>query len=189
MQNQRRRQPRYACKKVSHRQRSGRESGRRARGECQGGTIRGDGESSWFGTLVFADEPSAASKRGVHPATSPIRKPSSFIATSFQRWFPPSHHHCRLACGSLIPLRSDLTELELPDTMKTHFPDPADLLNFELTITPDEGTFPSWSSQRPRPLTSLSLSQACTRTPRFPSPSPSRPTTRIKHQKFAARER
>lgn len=34
---------------------------------------------------------------------------------------------------------TDLTELELPDTMKTHFPDPADLLNFELTITPDEG--------------------------------------------------
>lgn len=48
----------------------------------------------------------------------------------------------------LIPLRLDLTELELPDTMKTHFPDPADLLNFELTITPDEGTFPV-ISQRP----------------------------------------
>jgi ubiquitin-conjugating enzyme E2 M len=25
--------------------------------------------------------------------------------------------------------------------MKTHFADPADLLNFTLTITPDEGTF------------------------------------------------
>jgi hypothetical protein len=36
-------------------------------------------------------------------------------------------------------LLADLTELELPDTMKTHFPNPADLLNFELTITPDEG--------------------------------------------------
>ncbi|KAH0838047.1 E2 ubiquitin-conjugating enzyme [Lanmaoa asiatica] len=34
---------------------------------------------------------------------------------------------------------SDLTELDLPTTMKTHFPDPADLLNFTLTITPDEG--------------------------------------------------
>lgn len=33
----------------------------------------------------------------------------------------------------------DLTELDLPSTMKTHFPDPADLLNFTLTITPDEG--------------------------------------------------
>ena len=33
----------------------------------------------------------------------------------------------------------DLTELELPDTMKTTFPNPADVLNFELTITPDEG--------------------------------------------------
>ena len=35
---------------------------------------------------------------------------------------------------------SDLTELELSSTMKTYFPDPADLLNFTLTITPDEGT-------------------------------------------------
>ena len=34
---------------------------------------------------------------------------------------------------------ADLTELELPDTMKTSFPDPTDVLNFLLTITPDEG--------------------------------------------------
>lgn len=34
---------------------------------------------------------------------------------------------------------TDLTELDLPSTMKTHFPDPNDLLNFTLTITPDEG--------------------------------------------------
>ncbi|GHJ87053.1 hypothetical protein NliqN6_3455 [Naganishia liquefaciens] len=40
-----------------------------------------------------------------------------------------------------IRVQKDLTELELPDTMKTHFPDPADLLNFELTITPDEGMY------------------------------------------------
>jgi ubiquitin-conjugating enzyme E2 M len=33
----------------------------------------------------------------------------------------------------------DLTELDLPSTMQTHFPDPIDLLNFTLTITPDEG--------------------------------------------------
>jgi hypothetical protein len=33
----------------------------------------------------------------------------------------------------------DLTELDLPSTMQTHFPDPSDLLNFTLTITPDEG--------------------------------------------------
>lgn len=36
-------------------------------------------------------------------------------------------------------LRADLTELELPNTMTTHFPDPSDVLNFNLTITPDEG--------------------------------------------------
>lgn len=34
---------------------------------------------------------------------------------------------------------SDLTELDLPSTMKTNFPDPADLLNFTLTISPDDG--------------------------------------------------
>jgi ubiquitin-conjugating enzyme E2 M len=28
--------------------------------------------------------------------------------------------------------------------MKTHFPNPADLLNFELTITPDEGELALW---------------------------------------------
>lgn len=39
----------------------------------------------------------------------------------------------------LILISTDLTELDLPSTMKTEFPDPADLLNFTLTITPDEG--------------------------------------------------
>ena len=38
-----------------------------------------------------------------------------------------------------MPAYLDLTELDLPSTMKTNFPDPADLLNFTLTITPDEG--------------------------------------------------
>lgn len=37
-------------------------------------------------------------------------------------------------CGSL-----DITELDLPTNIKTIFPDPADILNFELTIDPDEG--------------------------------------------------
>lgn len=30
--------------------------------------------------------------------------------------------------------------MELPSTMRTDFPDPTDVLNFELTIEPDEGT-------------------------------------------------
>lgn len=34
---------------------------------------------------------------------------------------------------------ADLTELDLPSTMTTHFPVETDLLNFELTITPDDG--------------------------------------------------
>ncbi|KAF9454117.1 E2 ubiquitin-conjugating enzyme [Macrolepiota fuliginosa MF-IS2] len=40
-----------------------------------------------------------------------------------------------------IRVQKDLTELDLPSTMKTHFADPADLLNFTLTITPDEGMY------------------------------------------------
>lgn len=40
-----------------------------------------------------------------------------------------------------IRVQKDITELDLPSTMKTHFPNPADLLNFTLTITPDEGMY------------------------------------------------
>ncbi|WWC59517.1 uncharacterized protein I303_102073 [Kwoniella dejecticola CBS 10117] len=40
-----------------------------------------------------------------------------------------------------LRVQKDLTELELPSTMTTHFPDPADVLNFTLTITPDEGIY------------------------------------------------
>jgi len=40
-----------------------------------------------------------------------------------------------------IRVQKDLTELDLPSTMVTNFPDPADLLNFTLTITPDEGMY------------------------------------------------
>ncbi|KAG2062264.1 hypothetical protein BDR06DRAFT_978671 [Suillus hirtellus] len=40
-----------------------------------------------------------------------------------------------------IRVQKDLTELDLPPTMKTDFPDPTDLLNFTLIITPDEGMY------------------------------------------------
>jgi len=43
-------------------------------------------------------------------------------------------------CSNAFSFVTDLTELDLPSTMQTNFPDPADLLNFTLTITPDEGT-------------------------------------------------
>lgn len=58
--------------------------------------------------------------------------------------------------GKMYTYRSiDLTELELPNTMTTHFPDPTDVLNFKLTITPDEGQYPYLSHITPRgdPLT------------------------------------
>ncbi|KAK9467459.1 ubiquitin-conjugating enzyme/RWD-like protein [Lipomyces arxii] len=40
-----------------------------------------------------------------------------------------------------IRVQKDLTELSLPSTMKTVFPDPEDLLHFTLTIQPDEGFY------------------------------------------------
>ncbi|PWN26068.1 putative ubiquitin-conjugating enzyme E2 [Jaminaea rosea] len=40
-----------------------------------------------------------------------------------------------------LRVQKDLTEMELPKTMKTNFPDPADVLNFTLTIEPDEGMY------------------------------------------------
>ncbi|KAJ1026391.1 probable Ubiquitin-conjugating enzyme E2 [Ustilago bromivora] len=44
-----------------------------------------------------------------------------------------------------LRVQKDLTELELPKTMKTDFPDPADVLNFTLTIEPDEGMYKTGS--------------------------------------------
>lgn len=48
---------------------------------------------------------------------------------------------CGLVSFADLFSSSDLTELDLPSTMVTHFANPADLLNFTLTITPDEGMF------------------------------------------------
>jgi ubiquitin-protein ligase len=42
-------------------------------------------------------------------------------------------------CTDLV--LADLSELALPSTMKTDFPDPDDTLNFTLTIEPDEGMY------------------------------------------------
>jgi ubiquitin-conjugating enzyme E2 M len=40
-----------------------------------------------------------------------------------------------------IRVQKDITELDLPSTMTMEFPDPNDLLNFSLTISPDEGMY------------------------------------------------
>ncbi|KAI0134627.1 ubiquitin-conjugating enzyme [Xylariales sp. AK1849] len=40
-----------------------------------------------------------------------------------------------------LRVQKDLNELSLGSTMKTEFPDPDDILNFLLTITPDEGQY------------------------------------------------
>ena len=61
-----------------------------------------------------------------------------------------------------IRVQKDLTELSLPETMKTTFPDPDDLLNFQLSIKPDEGMFlhsRGTSSTTPRRSASDSLSK------------------------------
>lgn len=46
---------------------------------------------------------------------------------------------CVLTPTALVSPSADLTEMELPGTMRTEFPDPSDVLNFKLTIDPDEG--------------------------------------------------
>ncbi|ORX48747.1 hypothetical protein DM01DRAFT_1338402 [Hesseltinella vesiculosa] len=40
-----------------------------------------------------------------------------------------------------IRVQKDLAELEIPSTIKMEFPDPADILNFKIIITPDEGFY------------------------------------------------
>ncbi|KAK3640331.1 NEDD8-conjugating protein ubc12 [Elasticomyces elasticus] len=42
-----------------------------------------------------------------------------------------------------LRVQKDLSELALPQTMKTTFPNPDDILNFILTLTPDEGLYKS----------------------------------------------
>ncbi|KAI8072353.1 putative ubiquitin-conjugating enzyme E2 [Gongronella butleri] len=44
-----------------------------------------------------------------------------------------------------IRVQKDLAELEIPDTIKMEFPDPADILHFRVIITPDEGFYKSGS--------------------------------------------
>eukprot|EP00095_Tigriopus_kingsejongensis_P001154 snap_masked-scaffold628_size122696-processed-gene-0.19 protein:Tk01154 transcript:snap_masked-scaffold628_size122696-processed-gene-0.19-mRNA-1 annotation:"ubiquitin-conjugating enzyme e2m" len=40
-----------------------------------------------------------------------------------------------------LRITKDINELELPKTCRTEFPDPDDLLNFQLVISPDEGLY------------------------------------------------
>lgn len=52
-----------------------------------------------------------------------------------------SARNLTLMDNQLIPFSFvlDLTELDLPPTMKTDFPDPANLLFFKIILNPDEG--------------------------------------------------
>jgi len=45
------------------------------------------------------------------------------------------------ASAAQLRLQKDLSELQLPKTCQTEFPDKDDLLNFKLTIEPDEGLY------------------------------------------------
>lgn len=76
------------------------------------------------------NEQDAASKKKPKTSAAQIRvqkgAPVSYQTSSQSSFCPP-------------PDATDLTELDLPSTMQTKFPDPADLLNFTLTISPDEG--------------------------------------------------
>lgn len=84
----------------------------------------------------------------------------------------------------------DLTELDLPSTMKTDFPNPADLLNFSLTISPDEGTYPGHSIPLRRSYdTNTNVYKACIKAERSHSHSLSTRTTRMTRQKSNASPR
>lgn len=47
------------------------------------------------------------------------------------------------ASAAQLRVQKDLSELSLPKSCATDFPDPDDLLNFKLTIQPDEGFYKS----------------------------------------------
>lgn len=47
----------------------------------------------------------------------------------------------RKVTAAHLRAQKDITELSLPSTMKMVFPDPDDILNFNLTIEPDEGLY------------------------------------------------
>jgi len=69
--------------------------------------------------------------------------PSSYEKTQNQR-SPNSRPKRSLSpcfCSWTFLTFPDITELSLPNTMKMAFPNPDDLLNFTLTIEPDEGIF------------------------------------------------
>ena len=69
----------------------------------------------------------------------------------------------RLETGSFTDgLVTDLSELSLPPTIKMDHPDPEDILNFTLTIEPDEGTFPSCPTSPP-PISPKACSQLLSR--------------------------
>jgi hypothetical protein len=79
----------------------------------------------------------------------------------------------------------DLTELDLPSTMKTDFPDSADLLNFTLTITPDEGAFGVPESG----MHPLNFFQACTKAAHSFSRLASTPITHMTLPRSSVRKR
>ncbi|OMH85252.1 NEDD8-conjugating enzyme UBC12 [Zancudomyces culisetae] len=43
--------------------------------------------------------------------------------------------------AALIRIQKDVSELDLPNTIKIDFPNPEDLCNFEVIIEPDEGMY------------------------------------------------
>jgi ubiquitin-conjugating enzyme E2 M len=77
----------------------------------------------------------AAAKRKPKTSAAQIRVQKGMCLLSYPTSIPSRRE---LESSPLLP-HIDLTELDLPSTMKTTWPDPADLLNFNLTISPDEG--------------------------------------------------
>jgi ubiquitin-conjugating enzyme E2 M len=88
-----------------------------------------------------------------HALTCPQKKKqqeddAAAAASSKKKKVTPAQ--LRAQKGTLLPFQlltvvltlvEDLEELSLGTTMKTHFPNPDDILNFNLTIEPDEGMY------------------------------------------------
>lgn len=119
----------------------------------------------------------AAAKKKPKTSAAQIRVQKG---VSSARWTPLSF------INNVYPI--DLTELDLPNTMKTHFPDSTDLLNFTLSITPDEGASSTTHASIRRSLIFCDILQECTRVANSISRSPLTPIIPTTPQRSSARK-
>ncbi|KAG4304427.1 hypothetical protein PORY_002137 [Pneumocystis oryctolagi] len=64
----------------------------------------------------------------------------NYVKDNIKKSFSDEEKKSKVSAAQ-IRIQKDITELALPETMKIKFPNPDDLLNFYLTIYPDEGFY------------------------------------------------